>query len=49
MLVVVGFLGVLSGQMEGFLKNLGVPDVLGGFQVSAAIGIRRCLVTKPQH
>ena len=29
-LLVVGCLGVLSGWLEGCLKDLGIPDVLKG-------------------
>ena len=28
-LIVVGCLGAVSGQFKGFLKDLGIPDVLG--------------------
>ena len=30
--VVVGSLGVVSKRLEGFLKDLGVPDVIGGIE-----------------
>ena len=36
--LVVGSLGVVSGNLEGHLKSLGIPDVLGGMQASALIG-----------
>ena len=36
--LVVGCLGVVSGRLAGWLKELGVPDVLGGMQTSAVIG-----------
>ena len=26
------FVGVVSGQLEGFSKDLGIPDVFGGIQ-----------------
>ena len=28
--LLVGCLGLVSGRLEGFLKDLGIPDVLGG-------------------
>ena len=37
--LVVGCLSVVSGQLEGFLKDPGIPDVLGGMQTTAVIGI----------
>ena len=36
--LVVGCLGVVSGLLKGFLKDLGIPDVLGEMQASAVIG-----------
>ena len=36
--LVVGSLGVVSGNLEGHLKSLGIPDVLGEMQASALIG-----------
>ena len=36
--IVVGSLGVVSKRLVGFLKDLGVPDVLGGLQTSAVVG-----------
>lgn len=36
--LVVGCLGVVSSRFEGYLKDLGIPDVLGGMQTSAVIG-----------
>lgn len=36
--LVVGTLGVESCQLEGFSKDLRIPDVLGGMQLSAVIG-----------
>ena len=33
----VGCFGVVSGRLEGFLKDLGIPDELGGMQASAVI------------
>ena len=41
--VVVGALGVVSKRLEGYLKVLGVPDVLGGLQTSAIIGTTNIL------
>ena len=31
-------LGVVSGWLEGFLKDLGIPDVLGGMHASLVNG-----------
>ena len=36
--LVVGCLGVVSSRFVGYLKDLGIPDVLGGMQTSAVIG-----------
>ncbi len=36
--LVVGCLGVVSSWIEGYLNDLGIPDVLGGMQTSAVIG-----------
>jgi hypothetical protein len=36
--IVVGSLGVVSKKMEGWLKRLGIGDVIGGLQTSAIIG-----------
>ena len=36
--LVVGCLGVMSGLLEGFLKDLGILDVLGEVQAYAVIG-----------
>ena len=36
--IVVGALGVVTARLSGFLKELGVPDVLGGLQTSAIVG-----------
>ena len=41
--VVVGALGVVSKRLEGYLKNLDVPDVLGGLQTSAIVGTTNIL------
>jgi len=35
--VVVGCLGVVTKRLEKGLKELGIPDVLGGLQTSAII------------
>ena len=37
-LLVVGCLGVVSCRLEQYLKELGIPDVLGGMQTSAVVG-----------
>ncbi|KXJ19770.1 hypothetical protein AC249_AIPGENE21527 [Exaiptasia diaphana] len=36
--LVVGCLGVVSSRFVGYLKVLGIPDVLGGMQTCAVIG-----------
>ena len=36
--IMVGSLGVVSKKMEGWLKRLGIGDVVGGLQMSAIIG-----------
>ena len=36
--IVVGSLGVVSNRLGGYLKELGIPDVLGGLQTSAIVG-----------
>ena len=33
--IVVGALGVVSSRLEGYIKAIGIPDVLGGLQTSA--------------
>ena len=41
--IVVGCLGVVSGRLAKGLKDLGIPDVLGGLQTSAIIGTTNIL------
>uniref|UniRef100_UPI001C068844 hypothetical protein n=1 Tax=Acinetobacter baumannii TaxID=470 RepID=UPI001C068844 len=41
--IVVGSLGVVSERLVGYLKDLGIPDVLGGLQTSAIIGTTNIL------
>lgn len=36
--LVVDCLGVVSGGLEGILKNLGIPDELAGMQASVVMG-----------
>ena len=36
--IVVGALGVVSKRLAGWLKGLGIPDVIGGLQTSAIVG-----------
>ena len=36
--IVVGSLGVVSKNLAGYLRDLQVPDVLGGLQTSAVVG-----------
>ena len=41
--LVVGCLGVVSCQLEQYLKELGIPDVLGRMQTSAVVGTTQIL------
>jgi len=41
--IVVGSLGVVTRRLEHSLKELGIPDVLGGLQTSAIIGTTNIL------
>ena len=47
--IVVGALGVVSKRLAGWLKGLGIPDVIGGLQTSAIVGtaaiLRKVLCT----
>jgi D-alanine-D-alanine ligase-like ATP-grasp enzyme len=36
--IVVGSLGTVSKRLAGYLKQLEIPDVIGGIQTSAIIG-----------
>ena len=36
--IVVGSLGTISKDLAGYLKQLEIPDVIGGLQTSAIIG-----------
>ena len=36
--IVIGSLGVVSKNLPGYLRDLQVPDVLGGLQTSAVVG-----------
>ena len=36
--IVVGALGVVTNRLGGYLKELGIPDVLVGLQTSAVFG-----------
>ena len=36
--IVVGSLGVVSKNLNGYLKDLGIADVVGGLQTTAVIG-----------
>ena len=36
--IVVGALGAVTNRLGGYLKELGIPDVLGGLQTSAVVG-----------
>ena len=48
----VGCLGVVSSRIEGYLKDLGIPDVLGGADLPVLLGepsfYRKHLVSKLQ-
>ena len=41
--LVVGCLGVVSCRLEQYLKELGIPDVLGRMQTSAVVGTTQIL------
>ena len=41
--IVVGALGVVSSRLEGYIKAIGIPDVLGGLQTSAVLGTTNIL------
>ena len=36
--IIVGSLGIVSNNLEGHIRELGIPDVLGGLQTSAIVG-----------
>ena len=46
--IVVGALGIVSTRLERYIKELGIPDVLGGLQTSVVLGttiiLRKVLV-----
>ena len=41
--IVVGALGVVTTRLGGYLKELGIPDIVGGFQTSAIVGTANIL------
>ena len=41
--IVVGALGSIPARLLGFLKSLGLPDVIGCLQTSALLGSQRIL------
>ena len=41
--IVVGALGVVTNRLGRYLKELGIPDVLGGLQTSAIVGTANIL------
>ena len=41
--IVVGAFGMVTKNLPSFLKQLGIPDVLGGLQTSAILGTQRLL------
>ena len=41
--IVVGSLGVVSSRLEGYIKAIGLPDVLGGLQTSSILGTTNIL------
>ena len=41
--IVIGGLGVVPKRLTGYLKELGIPDVVGGLQTSALIGTHNIL------
>ena len=50
--VVVGGLGLISPNLLGYIKSLGIPDIIGSLQTTAIIGtyniLRRVLNTKSE-
>ena len=41
--IVVGALGTIPKRLQGYLKSLGVPDVIGCLQTTALLGTQRIL------
>ena len=41
--IVVGALGTIPSRLLGFLKSIGLPDVIGSLQTSALLGTQRIL------
>ena len=41
--IVIGALGTVPKRLEGYLKKLGIPDVIGGLQTTALLGSDRIL------
>ena len=41
--IVVGAFGMVTKNLPSFLKQLGIPDVVGGLQTSAILGTQRLL------
>ena len=41
--IIIGALGTVPKRLEGYLKKLGIPDVIGGLQTSALLGSVRIL------
>ena len=41
--IVIGALGTVPKRLPGFLKSLGVPDVIGCMQTCALLGTQRIL------
>ena len=42
--IVIGALGTVPKRFPGYLKKLGVPDVIGCMQKTALLGTRRILM-----
>ena len=41
--IVIGALGTVPKRLEGYLKKLDIPDIIGGLQTSALLGSIRIL------
>ena len=41
--IVVGAFGMIPERLPGYLKELGIPDVVGGLQKTALLGTQRIL------
>ena len=47
--IVVGALGMIPEGLPGYLRQLGIPDIVGGLQKTALLGTQRILKTVLSH